>query len=86
MEGGAYWKEGAKSNHYGNMHFASRVNLFTKGMDLLNDDRLIRKQYIGLFATNLLNTFYGNSNIPLTHPPKWQTRESCKHIVNNSLL
>ena len=52
------------------MHFLSHVNLFTKGMDVLNDDRLIRLQYIGLFATNLLNTFYGNSNIPPTHPPK----------------
>ncbi|CAH3019444.1 unnamed protein product [Porites evermanni] len=39
-------------------------------MDVLNDDRLIRLQYIGLFATNLLNTFYGNSKIPPTHPPK----------------
>ena len=52
------------------MHFLSHVNLFTKGMDVLNDDRLIRLQYIGLFATNLLNTFYGNSNIPPTNPPK----------------
>ena len=34
------------------MHFLSHVNLFTKGMDVLNDDRLIRLQYIGLFATN----------------------------------
>jgi len=53
-----------------NMHFVSHVNLFTKGMDVLKDDRLIRKRYIGLFATNLLNTFYGNSNILPTHPPK----------------
>lgn len=53
-----------------NMHFVSHVNLFTKGMDVLSDDRLIRKQYIGLFPTNTLNTFYGNSNIPPTHPPK----------------
>lgn len=52
------------------MHFLSHVNLFIKGMDVLNDDRLIRLQYIGLFATNLLNTFYGNSNIPPTNPPK----------------
>ena len=52
------------------MHFLPHVNLFTKGMDVLNDDRLIRLQYIGLFATNLFNTFYGNSKIPPTHPPK----------------
>ena len=51
------------------MHFLPRVNLFTKGMDVLNDDRLIRLQYIGLFATYLFNTFYGNSKIPPTHPP-----------------
>lgn len=53
-----------------NMHFVSHVNLFQKGMGVLSDDRLIRKGYIGLFATNLLNTFYGNSNRPPTHPPK----------------
>ena len=41
-----------------------------KEWNVLNDDGLIRLQYIGLFATNLLNTFYGNSNIPPTHPPK----------------
>ena len=23
LEGGAYWKEGAKSNHYGNLYFSS---------------------------------------------------------------
>ena len=46
------------------------MNLFTKGMDVLHDDRHIRKRHIGLVATNLINTVRGKSNIPLTHPPK----------------
>ena len=46
------------------------MNLFAKGMDVLHDDRHIRKQHIGLFATNLINTVRSKSNIPLTHPPK----------------
>ena len=40
------------------MQFLSHVNLFTKGMDVVNDDRLIRLQYLGLFANNLLNILW----------------------------
>ena len=46
------------------------MKLFTKGMDVLHDDRYIRNRHIGLVATNLINTVRGKSNIPLTHPPK----------------
>ena len=52
----------AKCSSFPNVHLVSHDNLFAGGSDVLHDTKHIKRQYIGLFAANLIAAIRGRAS------------------------
>ena len=51
----------ARLSHLPNVHLVNHDNLFAEEIDLLHDTKHIKRQHIGLFASNLIDVIHGRT-------------------------
>ena len=59
-----------------NVHMLSHENIFSKGLDVLHDNKHLKKRHLGLFAANLVAAIRGRANKPPRSVPSQPNRSS----------
>ena len=59
-----------------NVHMLSHENIFSKGLDVLHDNKHLKKRHLGLFAANLVAAIRGRAQQPPRSVPSQPNRSS----------